>query len=861
METTDNLDNVFNDVVYDNNAQEVFKKLKALDNQRDLLVSRWVWELIQNARGIAGSQAQLEIEVALDGGHLTFRHNGPRFKDREIAHLILHGSTKHDPRDIGRFGSGFITTHLISRRVRVRGSLVDGRTFDFELNRDGKGAAELREAMKRSKEQFQASLGQAPPPVPDPYTTEYTYPVSDSIRPVVVKGIQALHLSAAYIFAFNPMLHRLRIATPEASLAMAKEPLDPVAPNTLRMALQTDGQEARQWLVTTANEDVTAAIALDAKDGTSSVRLPAEIPRLFVAFPLGGTESLCIPLVLNSELFAPSEERDGIFLGTSDTEDNEKNKVLFTAGCHRIVSLVSLASEKDWPNAAAATCLRPFANPTWANEVWLRSQVREVLIEGFRTAPLLRTISGKLIHPNSAWIPVGQKAASSLELWQATEPLLEAADLIPRLQDQPAWDTSVKSWIPFMEPSDGTLKEVWTVDRLAGHLEDLKSITGVTAALRKETAALAWVNQVHALICKAGAFDFFRQRSLIPNERGGLAQIGKLCQDGGIDSELKGIADLLVLPIRAQLVHPEITTPEILKELNVLTEEQVLNQLLDLLRQRVRDNPITAPTQAANVQLFAWLVKKKKTVKLDNFPAFTLPDPADKPGLFVLRAATPTSERPLAPVAQWPEAAKPYADLLPDSAILHPRYAEAITEPLQWQILESNGYLHLSPLYEAEGTVKEFLPDDNLSEQDLNKRTLEAPQKRTEIAWLTADDRSILTRARGSQSRAQRLLQFILDYVLPADAQAFIVLTALCDDDTEHRFFRANWLNPLRSRIWVPLGGKAIGAPSAENFAKLLAHDQKLLNRLAEPPGPQLLEALGVRPVCGHTLPLGGMAA
>src|ERR1035437_284097 len=203
MQLPGTLDEVFNDVVYDNNAQEVFKKLKALDNDRDLLVSRWVWELIRNARGTAGSHAALEIEVALGGDRLTFRHNGACFKDREIAHLILHGSTKHDPRDIGKFGSGFITTHLISRRVRVCGSLIDGRTFDFELNRDGADAAELREAMKRSKEEFQASLGQAAQPVPAPYTTEYAYPVSAPIRPVVVKGIEALRQSAAYIFAFN----------------------------------------------------------------------------------------------------------------------------------------------------------------------------------------------------------------------------------------------------------------------------------------------------------------------------------------------------------------------------------------------------------------------------------------------------------------------------------------------------------------------------------------------------------------------------------------------------------------------------------------------------------------------------------
>lgn len=76
MEATDNLDEVFNDVVYDNNAQEVFKKLHALDNERDLLVSRWVWELIQNARGTAGSQAKLQIEVSLEDQHLIFRHNG-----------------------------------------------------------------------------------------------------------------------------------------------------------------------------------------------------------------------------------------------------------------------------------------------------------------------------------------------------------------------------------------------------------------------------------------------------------------------------------------------------------------------------------------------------------------------------------------------------------------------------------------------------------------------------------------------------------------------------------------------------------------------------------------------------------------
>src|SRR5712671_4912466 len=105
METENNLDSVFTDVLVENNAQEVFRGLEGLEHERLTLASRWVWELIQNARDTTGMGNQLKIEVALDGDHLAFRHNGDLFSDREIAHLILHGSTKCDSQEIGRFGT------------------------------------------------------------------------------------------------------------------------------------------------------------------------------------------------------------------------------------------------------------------------------------------------------------------------------------------------------------------------------------------------------------------------------------------------------------------------------------------------------------------------------------------------------------------------------------------------------------------------------------------------------------------------------------------------------------------------------------------------------------------------------------
>jgi hypothetical protein len=537
---------VFDDVVYENNAQEVFKKLYDLDNLKDRLVARWIWELIQNARGNAGSQNQLQIEVLLENERLIFRHNGAPFKKREIAHLIFHGSSKHDPKDIGKFGSGFITTHLISRCVTVRGSLDDGRHFDFVLNREGTDAAQLLEAMEKSKSEFLESVGRVTQSIPVPFTTEYTYPMSDAIREVVLQGIQALRRSAAYIFAFNPMLQRLKISTPTDSVDLTQIPCqDTLLSGARRLMLQADGKDLPQSLIVISTGGVEVAMALDSTSGQPAIDLPSGIPRLFVAFPLNNTENFGVPLVLNSESFAPQEGRDGIYLGTSVNETNASNQALFVTGLKNIVDLVSQGAHKDWSKVADVTAVPEFATPSWAKGDWLRSQLRDVLVEGFRNQPLLRTVSGNPITPKSAWIPVNQSSASSSELWRLTEKLTVAASRLPRSNDQEAWGQSLQSWLPFLKDKEPNPKEIWSVEKLAAQLESLKSVTAVSAALQKDTDAMSWINEVHALIVKAGCFELFRQRALIPNQKGDLVLIGKLQIDGTIDTSLKEIAELL----------------------------------------------------------------------------------------------------------------------------------------------------------------------------------------------------------------------------------------------------------------------------------------------------------------------------
>src|SRR5262249_32047716 len=191
------------------NTQAIFTRLADLENSKlqRKIISRWIWELIQNARGTVGSQPDLEVQIELSNEQLFFRHNGAPFRKEEIVTLIKHGSTKLDPRDIGRYGTGFITTHLISKRVQIHGELIEGGSFDFILNREGANVHDLATAITDSQEAFLASLDRNVPRVPPPYTTEYGYPLSPEVMDIVNEGVTALKRFAPYIFAFNPMLH------------------------------------------------------------------------------------------------------------------------------------------------------------------------------------------------------------------------------------------------------------------------------------------------------------------------------------------------------------------------------------------------------------------------------------------------------------------------------------------------------------------------------------------------------------------------------------------------------------------------------------------------------------------------------
>ena len=201
--SSDDFSGIVTKVLSDNTAQSVLNHLKALESNRDRVRARWIWELLQNARD-ASVDPDMKLVACIEQSEdkLVFKHNGENFSLEEIAHLIYHGSTKtEDKETIGQYGSGFLTTHLLSPEISISGRITNGRCFAFRMRREISSVSDLSQSMQDAKRKFEDSLSRKS--INGDFTTKFQYPLSDNVLGVVDEGITSLSKCAPFVLVFN----------------------------------------------------------------------------------------------------------------------------------------------------------------------------------------------------------------------------------------------------------------------------------------------------------------------------------------------------------------------------------------------------------------------------------------------------------------------------------------------------------------------------------------------------------------------------------------------------------------------------------------------------------------------------------
>jgi hypothetical protein len=150
-------------------ADKIIKRLHDLDKTVENNQGRWAWELLQNAKdSIAEDDDRtVSVQIELNEDSVIFRHNGTHFTEQDIRGLINQISSKEveegqPSKKTGRFGTGFLTTHLLSRVIKIKGILESANkgfyTFEFLLDRRGKTANQLIPRIRDSWNGFDRSI-------------------------------------------------------------------------------------------------------------------------------------------------------------------------------------------------------------------------------------------------------------------------------------------------------------------------------------------------------------------------------------------------------------------------------------------------------------------------------------------------------------------------------------------------------------------------------------------------------------------------------------------------------------------------------------------------------------------------------
>lgn len=842
-----NWEQVQRDTLTANTAQIVYQHLRNLESRRERVITRWIWELLQNAIDAShGADAGLICSVEYGQGKVAFQHNGRAFKLDEIAHLIYHGSTKaEDASTIGQYGSGFLTTHLLSERIEISGRLDDDREFDFHLIRQPDSIQAIDDYMKEAAENFHTSLSASSgsSPLPKGYTTRFLYPVEDSASSDVVnKGVSALKLHAPWVVAFNRQFYSISIESPGDAITYAASKRVDLSDNGLHEITvnqkRNGNEEYTTYLLAEADVYVTvcqplaerrkvsvAIPIIETVNGKSCLEIEST-PRLFLGLPLIGTEEFSLPAVVNSLLFTPSDgDRDGVNLWLNENDDaNRLNQAVITHACELLIDLLGFTAQSGYENIHTLAIIPPVSKRDWLDDMRLKQHTADYLIEPIRQTPAVLCEQGA-IAPEDAILPIAENEEAVIALWDLLNDLKDFRPKLPRREEAAGWCKAVKSWAAISDCRVEDFDESFDGRKLAEHIEkatstvDYGDIDKIRSMLSDGVCVVEWLDNLYAFLIANGFDGEVRTRRIVLDQDGYLDKISNLHRDNGIDAELKNIADdILGLGIREELrdVRLKSLSDEVGK--GDYENENVIRQIIDELNSPTDYYNLNDNFAQASVGLATWIVENEQWDHLDGFPAFSLNSiDGNRRFLSLDLLDVDDANMPLAPVKAWNKDVQQYADLFPPTQIVADDFYDAVLDSSVWKKLAEEGIVRTSIVITLKRNCADFLPDEPLRD-DLDHETLNLVAL-TDVVFLAG----IMDRVRNSPNRARLFWRFLTEWLVNHDAGGLTPTEAACEceDEAKHNYYPAAWLVPIAKNRWVPIGDNKRDKVNAKSLASL----------------------------------------
>lgn len=518
--------------------QHANKLIQGFEKLDESHAKRAIWELLQNAVDVSEN---CEIIISITDKSLIFQHNGKPFTTTTLNSLIKQVSSKtsqNNDDEVGQYGTGFITTHSFGKKILLSGSLEKEEGYiyfdNFEIDRTAKDSDELIEKLIIQQEKaFDLIDINDTKEEPSKFTTFEYLVATDLEKENVEKVIDELKLALPYVMSLNDKLIKVTIIDKNKKETIFKKNKG-YFENTIRVTpILINSIE--QIIYSISDTENKIKVILPLENSNKAISFDRKLAKLFLYYPLIGTENFGLNFIVHSNQFAPTEPRDGIHLKSNNDQIQEKEK----SNRELLEVAFTLISNFIKENANIIDNIHLLSKINFNTNIPNNSilcvyfkELKEKWVNNFKSYPIVET-NGERICPKDAFF-FSEELLKDDAYFNSIYTIVNLfwKNKIPQKHIVKEWTKYITEW------KDTTLNFIY-ITSIAEEIEKSKTLNSYEET--KED-----LKKIYKYLIEYNYVEFFNKHKILPNTKGDfwLQSQLKSCLD--IDEVLIEIADVII---------------------------------------------------------------------------------------------------------------------------------------------------------------------------------------------------------------------------------------------------------------------------------------------------------------------------
>ena len=664
----DNLNKIQEENSYKLIADKIITILKGIKNDQNISSRRWVWELMQNATDVKYEKEKISIEIILDKDKLEFKHNGKYFRLEDIFSLLMQVSSKNSQNSdgqTGKFGTGFIGTHLLSDIIDIKGIVLlnnnDFREFTLSLDRSERISENLAKNIKKSIEIFkkidenQNNFKLKPNYLKNrketDFDTSFTYHLTDEEKKEsAINGIDDLiNTLPISLITQNKKIKQVtiidnlkQIKTSYIPIIEGKEKENNITQSSVKVINENKNKDffnleyhfLSYLKVDNKKEILRLILEIINKEGEIILlRKNMNKPILYRNFPLIGSNKFNMPFIVDGFDFYPLESRSGILLNGGRNEKNletQENMKLINKAFDTSIEFIKCMLEKykyirHRFLLASSKLPKPIVTFDSYAQSWIEER-QKIFREKLKDLPLLE-FGNKHYNLSNLLLPVFEEKCNK-DFYEVVSNLNIRKKILPQKEYYKEWyniiveenhevqglnikaNPLIKSWGMTKNEENGEFELNYIYDEidLLKDLTNCKNISTLSKKINKNIEdTIKNLNLFLQFLQKNCKYDeILNKYPIIPNRKGDFIKIENLYSD-----------DENIIPKEVMDIYDSISTTKLKDEL--IDSRINIQYLGDLLKKKKLDS--------ISDYLNNYILKNKdieKTKKLVVYPLLSI---------------------------------------------------------------------------------------------------------------------------------------------------------------------------------------------------------------------------------------------